>query len=109
MKIICYAVIILSVIGIIIIGCAPKQEAPTPIPQPSTTTPEMQTQSQSTTLSSDTEEMVTCAYDKMQMKKSAMEANMKYKGKTLYFCTKDEMEKFKKDPEGYLSGKVKPN
>jgi YHS domain-containing protein len=54
-------------------------------------------------------EMVTCAYDKMQLKKSAMQAQMRYKGKTLYFCTKEEMEKFKKNPEGYLSGKIKPN
>jgi YHS domain-containing protein len=52
-------------------------------------------------------EKVECAYDGMKMYKSAMEASMEYKGKTLYFCTKEEMEEFKKDPEGYLSGEKK--
>lgn len=61
------------------------------------------------TTASAKDEMVTCSYDGMQMKKSAMQAQMLYKGKTLYFCTKEEMEKFKKNPEGYLSGKIKPN
>jgi YHS domain-containing protein len=39
----------------------------------------------------------------MQMKASMMKATMKdKKGKTLYFCTKEQMEKFQKEPDKYL-------
>jgi Cu+-exporting ATPase len=41
----------------------------------------------------------------MKIDKQKMTAHMKYKGQTLYFCTKEERKEFKKDPEGYLSGK----
>jgi YHS domain-containing protein len=50
---------------------------------------------------------VKCNYCGMEMYQTAMEASMEYEGKTLYFCTKEEMEKFKEDPEAYLSGKKK--
>jgi len=52
-------------------------------------------------------EKVKCAYDGMEMDKQKMKAHMKYKGQTLYFCTREERKEFKKDPEGYLSGKKK--
>lgn len=52
-------------------------------------------------------EKVKCAYCGMKMYKSAMEATMEYKGKTFYFCTKEEMEEFKKDPEAYITGEKK--
>ncbi|MBM3237608.1 hypothetical protein FJZ31_15065 [Candidatus Poribacteria bacterium] len=49
------------------------------------------------------EKIVRCAFDGMQMKASMMKATMKdKKGKTLYFCTKEQMEKFKKEPDKYL-------
>jgi len=49
------------------------------------------------------EKIVRCAFDGMQMKASMMKATMKDKnGKTLYFCTKEQMEKFKKEPDKYL-------
>jgi YHS domain-containing protein len=118
MKIFSYVAITFFTIMVLLVGCAKKEEAKlqqggfisvypaedyimdkNQYPKP---------QAMDTTASAK-DEMVTCAYDKMEMKKSAMEASMQYKGKTLYFCTKDEMKKFKKDPEGYLSGKVKPN
>lgn len=102
------------VLAVILFGCAKQEQVPTPAQQPR---PEIQgglqtgpeTQSLATTEQAVADEMVTCSYDGMKMKKSEMQASMVYKGKTLYFCTKAEMEKFKKDPEGYLSGKVKPN
>ncbi|MEK7812320.1 MAG: heavy metal-binding domain-containing protein [Candidatus Desantisbacteria bacterium] len=49
-------------------------------------------------------EKVKCAYDGMEMDKKEMKASMRYKGKKLYFCTKNEMKEFKKDPQAYLSG-----
>jgi YHS domain-containing protein len=122
MKNIIYLVVSIFIFSIILVGCAKKEEY-----IPSSEKPEMTGAGPSgletyfvdaniypkpsamDTTKSAKDEMVTCAYDKMQMKKSAMEAQMQYKGKTLYFCTKAEMEKFKKNPEGYLSGKVKPN
>lgn len=49
------------------------------------------------------EKIVRCAFDGMQMKASMMKATMKDKsGKTLYFCTKEQMEKFQKEPDKYL-------
>ena len=42
-----------------------------------------------------------CAIEGMEMKKSAM-VNMEHHGRTLYFCSKKEMEKFKKNPAKYL-------
>ena len=109
MKILCYLLTVFFIIGVLLVGCAKKEEAQKSLfipadkldyyvdknkyPQP---------QAHDTTLST-TEEMVTCSYDGMTMKKSAMQASMEYKGKTLYFCTKAEMEKFKKDPESYLA------
>jgi YHS domain-containing protein len=47
--------------------------------------------------------IVRCAFDGMQMKALMMKATMKDKnGKTLYFCTKEQMEKFQKEPDKYL-------
>jgi YHS domain-containing protein len=74
-----YLVVIFSLVWLIL-SCAPKQ-----MPK----------------------EKVACSYCGMMMYKSAMEANTEYKGKTLYFCTKEELEEFKQDPEAYLSGKKK--
>jgi YHS domain-containing protein len=112
-----YLIIILVVISILLVSCAKKEAAKKiegipmgstygyPYSVDSSQYPKSQTMD---TTASANDEIVTCAYDKMEMKKSAMEAQMLYKGKTLYFCTKEEREKFKKNPEGYLSGKVKP-
>lgn len=107
MKSIIYLIMAFFVFAVILGGCAKKEEAP--LPTPVRPAPEIAPPTQATTAQQPaSDEMVTCAYDGMQMKKSDMQAKMEYKGKTLYFCTKDEMDKFMKDPEGYLSGKVKP-
>ena len=50
---------------------------------------------------SDKDAMAMCPLDGMMMKKSAM-ISFKYKNETLYFCSKKEMEKFKKSPAKYL-------
>jgi YHS domain-containing protein len=52
-----------------------------------------------------TKEKVRCAYDGMQMYEKAMEGKWEYKKELLYFCTKEEMKKFKKKPEKYLKVK----
>jgi YHS domain-containing protein len=117
MKIFSYVVITFFAIAVLLVGCAKKEQAKkelvgwggsTYMYPYSVDTNQYPKPSAKDTTASAKDEMVTCSYDKMEMKKSAMEAQMLYKGKTLYFCTKAEMEKFKKNPEGYLSGKVKP-
>ena len=42
-----------------------------------------------------------CAIDGMEMKKSAM-VEMEHHGRTLYFCSQEQMEMFKKDPTKHL-------
>jgi len=42
-----------------------------------------------------------CAIDGMEMKTSAM-VKMEHHGRTLYFCSKEQMEMFKKKPTKYL-------
>jgi YHS domain-containing protein len=42
-----------------------------------------------------------CAIDGMEMKKSAM-VEMEHHGRMLYFCSKKQMEMFKKNPKKYL-------
>ncbi len=42
-----------------------------------------------------------CAIEGMEMKKSAM-VKMEHHGGTLYFCSKEQMEMFKKNPTKYL-------
>ena len=42
-----------------------------------------------------------CAIDGMEMKKSAM-VEMEHHGKTLYFCSTEQMDRFKKNPTKYL-------
>jgi YHS domain-containing protein len=42
-----------------------------------------------------------CAIEGMEMKKSAM-VKMEHNGGTLYFCSKEQMEMFKKNPTKYL-------
>jgi YHS domain-containing protein len=106
------------IFAVILVGCAKKEEyiPPSQKPERSAAGPtgleayfvDQNQYPQATTQQSSADELVTCSYDGMKMKKSAMQASMEYKGKTLYFCTKSEMEKFKKDPEQYLSRKVKP-
>jgi YHS domain-containing protein len=48
------------------------------------------------------EPMRLCAYDGSSMKESAMEAKVEMKGKTLYFCSKAEHDRFMKNPAAYL-------
>jgi len=47
-------------------------------------------------------DMVQCAFDGMKGPKSGMKAQMEYQGKTYYFCTKEERDKFAQEPEKYL-------
>jgi YHS domain-containing protein len=48
------------------------------------------------------EKKVICAYDGSVMVQSAMKAQMNMKGKTLYFCSHAEHERFMADPAAYL-------
>lgn len=45
---------------------------------------------------------VKCAYDGMEMYNTMMKAKKEKDGKTYYFCTKEQMDKFFKDPAKYL-------
>jgi YHS domain-containing protein len=51
---------------------------------------------------SSSEGMVQCAFDGMKGPKSSMKAQMEYQGKTYYFCTQEERDKFAQEPEKYL-------
>lgn len=49
-----------------------------------------------------TDKEVQCTYDGMKGAKSTMKADMEYQGKTYYFCSEEEKEKFAQEPEKYL-------
>ncbi|HBL30657.1 MAG TPA: YHS domain-containing protein [Acidobacteria bacterium] len=51
-------------------------------------------------------EMVTDPVCGMKIDPKTAAGKSTYAGKTYYFCSKDEKEKFDKDPEKYLKTKV---
>ncbi|MFB3896034.1 MAG: hypothetical protein ACE14V_07005, partial [bacterium] len=95
MKTIIYLVISICILSMVFIGCAKKEEAKkkfvervpleTGLEQYFVDANVYPKPSAMDTTASAKDEMVTCSYDSMKMKKSAMQASMEYKGKTLYF------------------------
>lgn len=97
MKYLTDGLITVFVIMALLVGCAKKEHAAKPKqPPPLGLEAYIVDASQYPQPQAGANEMVTCAYDGMKMRRSDVGASVIYKGKTLYFYTLDEMVEFMK-------------